>query len=117
MLLERRDDEGLERVEETRANTLSIRDEALAVDGTLDGIGMHIERLGDGADLPVLGEEQPTDPSTLLSSDRHWPPPDVTPPSDNLASTPSRQLSSRRSPRPYRLPSWSTATAPQKPLA
>ena len=69
MLLEGDEDEVAVRVEHLRANAELGREERPALDGVMDGVAVQSELGGDGADLPVLGEEEATDLGALLARD------------------------------------------------
>ena len=69
MLVERLVDERLERVEQRRPELALRAHEPVALDGALDGVVVHAELGRDGADLPVLGEEQPPNACELLGVD------------------------------------------------
>jgi hypothetical protein len=69
ILLEGLLDECPVRLERRRATREATIGEALGLERKLDGVPMNTELAGDGADLPVLGEEEPPDASSLLLGD------------------------------------------------
>ncbi len=73
MLLERRADEVLVRIEHGRGRSKGDVGEPLDLDGQRDGVAMNAQLGGDGADLPVLGVEQPPDAGAQLRGDHRAP--------------------------------------------
>ena len=67
--LDRREDKVAIGIEHLRAQTKRGREERPTLDGVMDGVAVNAQLGGDGADLPVLGEEEPPDRGTLLVRD------------------------------------------------